>query len=61
MGVTLNNLAVFCRSQGKVEEAAQMYRRAIEIFKQSLHPSHPKRKLCEQNYEQLLREMNQSS
>jgi tetratricopeptide (TPR) repeat protein len=59
VAVTLNNLAMFYKAEGKLQQSAEMYRRAIEIFKQTLDPSHPKLKLCEQNYEQLLREMGQ--
>ena len=56
--MTLNNLAVFYKSQKRYSEAARLYRRALEIFESSLEPAHPKLATCRENYEKLLREMN---
>jgi tetratricopeptide (TPR) repeat protein len=56
VAMTLNNLAVFYKSQQKFEEAASFYRRALAIFEATLSPSHPKLLTCRENYERLLRE-----
>ena len=56
--MTLNNLAVFYKSQQKLDEAARLYQRALAIFEATLPPTHPKVTACRENYELLLREMN---
>lgn len=58
MAMTLNNLAVFYKSQKRFAESAVLYRRALAIFEQTLDPSHPKFVTCRENYDRLLREMD---
>jgi hypothetical protein len=55
--MTLNNLAVLLKSQGNDAEAAESYRRALEIFEQSLTPGHRKIITCRKNYDALLRKL----
>jgi Tetratricopeptide repeat len=44
--MTLNNLAVVCKAQGRYPEAESLCRRALAIFEQSLGPEHPKGFTC---------------
>ena len=57
--MTLNNLAVFYKSQQRLTEAAALYRRALAIFEETLDPSHPKLMICRENYARLLQEMSE--
>jgi hypothetical protein len=59
VAITLNNLAVLYKSQQRFAESAAAYRRSLAIFETSLSPSHPKLLTCRDNYERLLREMDQ--
>jgi Tetratricopeptide repeat len=56
--MTLNNLAVLFRSQGKLEQAAPLFRRALAIFEETLDHDHPSVLMCRENYEELEREMS---
>jgi hypothetical protein len=58
--MTLNNLAVFYKSQKRFAESAELYRRALAIFARTIEPTHPKFVACRANYEQLLREATSS-
>jgi tetratricopeptide (TPR) repeat protein len=42
VGVTIGNLAVLYKRQGKFEDAAPLFERALEITKHQLGPDHPK-------------------
>ena len=55
--MTLNNMAIMFTAQGKLDEADQMYRRALAIFVRTLDPSHPHIATCAENYAGLLRDM----
>jgi tetratricopeptide (TPR) repeat protein len=55
VAVTLNNLAVLLKKQGRYEEAAQLYQRALAIFRSSLGPEHPKVITCQDNLTRLRR------
>ena len=57
VAITLNNLAILCRSQGKLEEAERLYSRCLSIFRKVLEPGHPKLENCLTNYNRLLRQM----
>ena len=59
--MTLNNLAVLCKSAGKYGEAEALYRRALAIFEAVLGPTHPKVATCRTNYARLLRQMNRKA
>jgi tetratricopeptide (TPR) repeat protein len=56
--MTLNNFAVFFKSQGNYDQAEALYRRALSIFRKALGPKHPKVTTCRLNYASLLRVMN---
>jgi hypothetical protein len=51
--MTLNNLAVLAKAQGKRDEAAELYARALAIFERVLDPNHPKVTTCRENYARL--------
>jgi hypothetical protein len=53
--MTLNNLAVLAKAQGRREEAADLYSRALAIFERALGPNHPKIITCRENFERLKR------
>jgi hypothetical protein len=55
--MTLNNFAVFFKSQGKYDQAQAMCRRALSIFRKALGSKHPKVITCRLNYASLLRAM----
>jgi len=42
------------KAQGKPEEAARHYRRALTLFEQALAPHHSKVITCRENYHRLL-------
>jgi len=44
--MTLNNLAVFYKSQKRRAAAARLDQRALAIFERALDPSHPKLTAC---------------
>ena len=54
--MTLNNMAVMFLTQGKLDDAEQMYKRALDIFVRTLDPSHPHISTCAENYAELLRD-----
>lgn len=60
VAMTLNNLAVVYKSQGKLGQAELLYQRALAIFEKVLEPHHPKIVTCRTNYASLLREMQRS-
>jgi hypothetical protein len=43
-------------AQGRLDEAEQMYKRALDTFTRSLDPSHPHISTCVENYAELLRD-----
>ena len=57
VAMTLNNLAVFYKAQGRFAEAAPLFKRALVIFKKAFGPKHAKVAVCRENYSELLREM----
>ena len=61
LGLTLNNLGVFYKSQRRLAEAAAVHGRALNILKRALDPSHPKLTICRENYARLLHELNGST
>ncbi len=61
VAMTLNNLVVLYKSQGKYTEAEPLYRRTLSIFEKALGPTHPNVTICLENYAQLLREMNREA
>ena len=59
VAITLNNLATLLKALGKLDEAAQYYRRALTIFERALSPEHPNLVACRKNYD-ALRKANSS-
>jgi len=53
IAVTLNNLAVLYKSQGRLNEAEALYSRSLSIFKNSLADKHPHVTSCQANYARL--------
>ncbi len=56
--LSLNNLAMLYRSQGKYVQAKPLYEQALEIFREALGNEHPHTQVVSQNYAHLLREMD---
>jgi hypothetical protein len=48
--MTLNNLAVLYKSEGKLDAARTLYRRALNIFENALGTKHPNTIICRTNY-----------
>ena len=61
MAVTLNNLAVLYKSEGRLDEAAALYHRALSIFERTLGPEHPKAITCRKNSAGLRTAASQAS
>ena len=59
--MSLNNLAMLYKSEGKYSEAERLYRRALSIFERSLGPDHPHVEACRANLAGLLSEMGRES
>jgi hypothetical protein len=57
VALTLNNLAVLCRSQARYDEASALYARASAVFEGALGREHPHSITCRENRERLVREM----
>jgi outer membrane protein TolC len=57
VAATLNNLAVVLKAQGRYDEAAALYRRAIRTLEGRVEPSHPTLRSARSNYAKLLRAM----
>lgn len=55
--MSLNNLAVLHKAQGKYSKAAPFYHRAIEIAEKSLGEEHPDFLKCLKNYSNFLRQI----
>lgn len=55
--MTLNNLAVLPKGDGRCVEAEDLYQRSPLIFERELGPEHPKVITCRQNYVRLLRKI----
>jgi Tetratricopeptide repeat len=55
--MTLNNLSVFYKTQGRFAEAEPLFKRALAIFENAFGPKHAKVAVCRENYSDLLREM----
>jgi hypothetical protein len=53
MAVTINNLAVTRGAQGDDEKTAELYARALAVFKAELGEDHPIAVICRENYEDL--------
>ena len=58
--MTLNNLAVFYKSEQRYGEAEPLYRRALSIFERALGPQHPRVGVCLDNYAGLLRKLGRT-
>ncbi len=58
VAMTLNNLAVFYKSQGRFNDAEPLYQRSLLIFEKTFGANHPKVATCLLNYASLLRKMN---
>ncbi len=56
---TLNNLALLYVDQGKSEEAAPLYQRALAIYEKVFGPDHHRTKRVRENYTNLLQKMGQ--
>jgi hypothetical protein len=56
LAMTLNNLAVLCKTRGKIDDAELLYERALTIFEKVLGRNHPKATTCRANYASQLRE-----
>ena len=50
---SLNNLGVLLKKLGRREEAVEAYRRALEIFEQTLSADHPKLNAVRENLKKL--------
>ena len=61
VAVTLNNLAILCRSQGRREEAERLYQRCLSILGKVFGPGHPKIAACLANYARLLCQMGRNA
>ena len=57
---TLNNIAVICRRQGRLEEAAELYARALEVLEASVEPTHPTLAKTRRNQAALLEELGKN-
>ena len=57
VAMTLNNLAVLCKAQGRYPEAEALYRRALAIFELSFGPESLKVITCRNNHATLMRMM----
>jgi hypothetical protein len=57
VGLTLNNLAVLCKSQQRYAEAEALYRRSLFVLERALGRKHPRVATCRENYDGLRREM----
>ena len=55
MASTLNNLAEVYRAEGRWEDAAPLYPRAIAIVEKALGPDHPTLAVLMENYAVVLR------
>jgi tetratricopeptide (TPR) repeat protein len=55
VALTLNNLAVIYKTQGRFDAAAELYRRALSCLEPALSPRHPNLIQCRKNYAALLR------
>jgi hypothetical protein len=55
MAMTLNNLAILCKSQKRFNEAGALFQRAMAIYERALGPYHPNVVACRENYANLLR------
>jgi predicted RNA polymerase sigma factor len=51
---TLNNLATLLKRSGRVEEAAELYDRAVAILERTVLPDHPNLLACRANRAALL-------
>jgi len=49
---------VLFRSQGKLQQAAPLFHRALDIFENTLDPDHPSALMCRTNYEELQQEIS---
>jgi hypothetical protein len=58
VGLTLNNLAVLCKSRQRYAEAEALYQRSLCVLERALGRKHPKVATCRQNYAALRREMS---
>ena len=56
VALTLSNLAVLYKAQGRYADAEALYQRAWPLFEQALGPTHPHVETCLQNYARLLRD-----
>jgi hypothetical protein len=54
VAITLNNLAVVCRRRGRLNEAEELYRRAIDILTGTVDPTHPALEASRDNLARLL-------
>jgi hypothetical protein len=54
VALTLNNLAVLCKQEGRYAEAAALYQRAPTVCAQALDEKHHKLVECRANYAALL-------
>ena len=54
VALTLNNLAVLYKTQGRFDVAAELYRRALSCLEPALSPRHPNLVKCRKNYAALL-------
>jgi tetratricopeptide (TPR) repeat protein len=55
----LNNMATLYHSQGKYKQAEPLYQRALAIAENNLGPEHPSTKTFRENYQALVRDIEQ--
>jgi tetratricopeptide (TPR) repeat protein len=55
VALTLNNLAVLYKTQGRFDAAAELYRKALSCLESTLSSRHPNLVKCRKNYAALLR------
>ena len=61
MAISLNNLALLYRAQGKYTEAEPLFRRALAVWEKALGPEHPNVAMALENYAALLRKTNRAA
>ncbi len=61
LALSLNNLAVLYKTQGKYAQAEPLYKRAIAIDEKALRLDHPKVARTLENYAALLRKMKRDA
>ena len=61
MALSLNNLALLYKDQGRYAEAEPLYKRALAIWEKALGPEHPHVATILENYAALLRKTERTT